>query len=409
MFRSILSIVCLALVFSACSPDESPIVSERKQLAKKLERMDVVLYKTLKLGARGAVDIGIENLSIPEPSELIDSLSVENMLEVRNTVAQVRDSIEFSQVIRIATTQKDWVLETHEDDYPTLFERAQGDQLLHLADSELPIHWTASHEHLMLTVAHILAKRDVNPLSLYEAELIDEHEFDEDDWAIITHLLTGTQYFLFEWPYLAELEFTRGIDHVEQTNLQLKFIEGNDQQIMQDAYHALFLIFRSFARMSMEDEDKLEEAKEDIMKASLLLEKNTEQELLSGLIAAQNALENDRPEKALKELARAKSDPSAGSSINNDIDDVVGLIQTEEFYQAKEDLQDLIASRQVIVTSLGQLLESTGITEQIGNTEAGKRYRTLREKAEKISSTFDGLNTAEEIINKGKSLFQKEN
>lgn len=404
--RKLCFLLLLPLLFYGCGTDESPIDSERQQLQKELERLDVVVYKAVKLSARGAFSMAFKFDDGKNGADL-------SQLELTDTSAGqpvfLDDSLVLRDIMWLVVNEKDMILQDAEDDYPTLYSRVHGDILMAFPDQNKAIEWTASHEHLVLTVAMILAKRDVNSFSLYEAELIKEHDFAEDDWAIITHLLRGTQYYLSDWPYLAELEFSRGIDHVDQSSVNLQFSKGQNVELTQDAYHAIFLIFRSFSRIAMENDDKLSKSKEDLLKASMLLEKNNEQLMLSSFLSTQNALQRGENKEAIGALRIAANDPNASNAIDGDIDDVIALIESGEDDKAEDELQALISSRRVIMASIGQLLESTGITDQIETTDAGKLYKQVTKQADKLSSVINGLNSAEELIDKGKSLFNSEN
>lgn len=401
MNRSLLLCLLTLLIIPSCGNNEPQTVREQGNIDERLQGISVVLYKSLKLGARGAADIGL--------GDATQSIMAADSLSVRKSLVENKNALELNAIFELATSRRNWVLATNEDDYPTIYRRAHGDDLLHFQRDNIQIEWTASHEHLVLAAINILAKQYVNLFSLYEAELIDESQFKQDDWAIITHLLKGTQYYLYYAPHLAELECTRGIDHVDQANLNLEFLGRNNEEIMHDSYKAMFLLLRSFSRVAMEDEGRLAGANEDLLQASLLLESNTDQELLSSLLAAQDAYERGESTEALLELRRAKEVYFTDLYLEDEIDDVIQFIEGDETRRAQRGLERLVSSEGVIIEALGTLLYSSGIMREVSLSKIGNQYESLWQNIDAVGSTFEGIGTTEELLDRGWDLFREEN
>ena len=374
---------------------------EQEVIDHHLNNIRVVLYKSLKLGTRGAVDIGF--------SDVAPLLEVADSIGIRESIVAQKNALDLKAIYEVASSRKDWIETANEDDYPTIYHRVSGDDLLSFNNDNTQIEWTASHEHLVLSAIHVLANQRINTFSLYEAVLVDESEFQQDDWAILTHLLKGVHYYKYHAPHSAELECTQGIDHIDQASLKLEFLGGGHQQILGDTYHAMFLLLRSASRVAMEDESKLAGAREDLQKASVLLESNTDQQLLSSILAAQAAHERGDVDETLLELRRAKDQFFTIPYLEDNIDQIIEYIGQDETRRAQRDLDDLVSSEGVIVEALGSILASTGIFGEVANSEVGQQYDALWRNTEEVNHTFGPMETMEELLDRGWDLFENKN
>ena len=207
-----------ALFIASSGPEVAPIQKEMKEKADKLDGLDIAVYKNFKLTARGGMHIGdIVSDYSSRPTNSTQDRSVWRMFsDFEHT--------EIGQVVSYATAHRAEILETDKDQNPTMWESIDEKGEFHYSDGEAPIEITSSHEILAFAIIMAGAFQSFNNLSLHECEHIDNYNFKQEDWNMLSRTFSAVHYTMSDWQYLAEQECTIGRGENEKASRHIEVL-----------------------------------------------------------------------------------------------------------------------------------------------------------------------------------------
>ena len=261
MNKKIYYLVFLVLILS-CSdePNSDSELLKKKKLSEYLKSFKVSYYKFGKIMIRASVADDNNNSELKSFKTDIDRISNKLVKEEELSV------MDYISIYRDYKKMEDFINQTDEDEFPTLFEAINIINNDSINNSKVLLEddqkiYAQNIEHSILSIFVLLTKDLGKEIALYESFKTKPELLPDSEIKTLLQFVRGFLFFEKNFYYLSEDEISRNISWLnENKNIDLPYTRaffkwGNlNNQDTHVAFHAINHLFRGFDRLMMERE-----------------------------------------------------------------------------------------------------------------------------------------------------------
>lgn len=409
MIRFIFSLLLLLSIVSCTKNlnDENYISKERLSLGELLKEEKVVFYKGIKilsrinLANRSSKEVKFEGNFPPEKSG--------NMLKIAQRVAGkstqqeqsiIGDAKEYYFAYKEYNELKDRITAMDEDSLPTFMELyLNAPNSYDSPEEELLLkYYGHSVEHLMFALALYTPQKLPKSLVLYEMSKIHMELLGLTDIRTVTQAINGMCLMEYEMPYLADIEFTNNLSIVDDPNFMVlvvspvvpsnKVTSLTKTERVKLEQHAVNLVGRGLARMSMDREDKKELAMQDFESFLVDAEKlGWDNELTWATTAYLCLLKGDN-ENAIIALKKLNNSSFSSPETKEVIDQTITYLEAKENVKAFSSFSDKVFIAKLTFNVIVHGMERAGLFDKFLNNDGGKEIVLYKQRLENESNSL---------------------
>ncbi len=415
------TILILLLILSfGCSDegktDKELLERDIKTLAKSLDSYKITTYKFGKIIIRASAEK--DTISSEFQSFKSDIDEIFSKIVKYNENPSSLTILDYITIYRNYKNMKDFINETDEDIFPTLFDAfnlAYGDSLSKKREyvkGKKKIY-VQNIEHAILSAIVILSKDLGKEVSMYECYKTKPELLPNSEIKTLLQYFRGFLFFEKKLYYLSESEISRNIEWLNNnkdvdlpyTRALFKWGNLNNKQT-HIGLHSLNHLFRGFDRLMMErqiDEKRALEDFEMFLKDTKSIGLDNE---IVWSIETYLYLKHEENEKAIASLTKLKTSDLFSSGDKEKIDEAIEYLKNRKPGKVLNGLYDKAFLGKIATKYMFSILSQVNwkkilkeqYTEEIFKTF--KNWQNFRENLDKYSS-------AENLKNTGKNLFDQ--
>lgn len=419
--RYFLPFLLLLLTVSACfnndESDEDMLKKDRERLEEEMYTPSVMMYKFCKIMSKAGHDPDTTSAHQQQyRKELRENSGRFMKLE---KIGHLSVS-EYIQLYKDYSNMKDYIIKTDEDVFP-LFAEFQHGKFKALKGKRRKE--TAAGEHAVFSLFTFFSPGPFKDATLYECAMTDAELLpkEKEDYSMI-RFFRGYIFTTNSYHYLAEDEFTRNIDWIEdhpKADFALwSLITGLNKKETEQHYLAVNYLLRGYNRMLMTREVDQERSLEDLEQFLDIYEKD---------LGVKNALtigthcyvylRQGETEKAVKSLTELKDRPELGDPERKMVQGCIDYLEKEkDTDSALEEYFDKMVIGELAIEYVADKIAETDATKMLKkmgiNTSGtiGSTMKAINTVTKKLGQLSDGKQlreTEKAVEEEGKSLWEE--
>lgn len=410
--KHFLFLFVFALGITSCGKkEEDHYAREQKEIDEYLSSEALNVYKAFKVCLRGTKATGQDSAFDRARRQLLELSGY--VLEKAADTTHRFTTEEAAGVITEAKPAIAELLKKDEDSLPTVMENIAFSLNTPAQDTAIPL-LTASEEHLILSGLWYINAHAYPGLALYEIHRVHTADVRGVHLKCLAELCRSTLYLSNKWPYHAEknaddfLALTESEKEALLANPWPAINAQGKKATPEQSWHqqrAIGFALRSAARMQCDNDDKKEEAFDDL---STFVEEaeagglDHEAVDLAGLLVA---LKKDDNDAALVYIGKLEQ----RTYLPTEIKDLLAKVKTEITEKKNEDAQKTLEEHSLLSRCAGRLFRDQFMNlpavKKLNASDAGKKFISIT--TIKTDQLMPGKNLLDSLQKSAKGLIDK--
>lgn len=413
--RALTALVLLLACSCGLFRREPPIEKERRELQEAGESAEALIYRALKISVRSvpsalnpagpdenATKINaltqhllaqLDRASPPAEGEAGEDVPEYEALSPREYLEVAKEIYELRKVLR----------ETDEDRYPTVLHTfVAGDEALRAQTS----WYLSAHEHMLLALTWLGVQQAPRAFRVYETGMIEPAKIEQAGLRLGAHLIRGATFLSEGWPWLCEEEMSGYLSVLgaEQDELlgwarMARSVDAGvaEDEVLLAGIHAPGVLVRGVCRIVTEEDDKQDEALEDL--EAFLADAETlglEGEAV-WLVGAYVGLERENEQMALDNLRKLEHSELLGSSERELVSDTIEAVEDREPGRALNKVTDKLLIAKIVSAYVRREIAKVDWRKQVEATSAGRKLLRLSDLLAREVATIKGALKPEQL------------
>ncbi len=405
-------IATLFLSLSSCGNDEP---SDQEMLERDQEEYDelmdghrILFYKFIRIAIQSAAGKG-------ENRDEFTQEDADRVEEVSNSISTVLETqevtsislYEYYQIYSLYSDATEYLEEVEEDEFPLVFAGLseiiypdRTNNYLQLEPSKEDEFRSLEHAYLASTAA--TAKGQATDIAVYEISKCDVTSINDPSIRVHIGTLKSIIYSVLGLYYLADREFEGQIDYASnqenlfiqipayKTNLSNKDLIYNIDEII-----AYLTLFRGLNGLSMERDIDRVRAKENLLLALELFEKQGVNNELIQLASIYVAIENDDYEQAIKSLRLLEKSDMFPGIIKTEMANTIVYLEQRD----KESALNFFHDKAFVVRIAVHLIKKAATDEKVKTAFAESGIELPKEMVNVQSTAISIYDQVENVRN----------
>lgn len=405
--KNIILITTILFLFDSCgfnSRDSLDLLNKDIENANKLANSNkVLIYKTIKVATKV---IGTSDTSNAEFVNFIDELK--NLYSLKQKSAEHYTIKDLYRIYKGYKKLSKNILEVDEDNYSTLTEAILRDSLKSIPKFDRKM--LHSYEHGILSIIGFCSQGIAEDITLYESLKTKSELILDLQTKSLVQFIQGLNYMSKEFNYLAEREFTKNIELMENEKFSMPIIkkvtgiDSINETNIQKSFLALNYLMRFMARdhmsRKMDKENALVDLKKFIENAKSL---GIENELtLNAELLLYLKLKDYS--NALKTVEKLRLNKKLSTSQLKDYDKIANLLKANKKANRIEENINLF---QIIIKEIKINAQDIDLKELLKDAKMEKSILIIEEfsKINSFKKYLDENENMDKIENKTKDIF----
>lgn len=415
--KKYLLFTALAVFLYSCSgepSDEEMLQKDQEKLTEEMGGEGLLLYKLLKITVRSANDPKASAHLKGHEKEFLVLAQLMNKMDKKGDLSAA-DYLRFTTSYN---SVREYVKETDEDIFPCFFDAmraADGKNVKQLSKSEKAKQ--DAQEHALMCIFMKFGGGFGKAEELYECNEIDSDQFKDSKEKVYLCFFKGMLLFEGGLNYLAEKEFTRNIEWLEDTDnadfREVNILFGKEQfnkKQSKDLALAINYLFRGVDRMMMERKVDDERSLEDLEKCIELTDKIGLSNEITWSISAYVHIKKEEYKKAITDLEKLKKSPYLNEDEKAAIDLAIEQLKKEDAEGASEEgAFDKETISGIVSNSLYGSMSFDDWKKVLSKKKVpyGNGFIEMMETFGKLQKEVAGATDSKKLKEEGKNLWDK--